>query len=118
MAAWGDPRKIDDVLHSLVPKLDGSAAAASLIKRVSWAGSGAVPAVAGGCTPSSPRCTTRGPGRRKQWTDTGMVHEVRGLKGRAKDDTRVVPCRPALTRVLREHVKAEGPKPGDLLFPG
>ncbi|MDX2705133.1 hypothetical protein PV350_20045 [Streptomyces sp. PA03-6a] len=47
-----------------------------------------------------------------------MVHEVRGLKGRAKDDTRVVPCRPALTRVLREHVKAEGPKPGDLLFPG
>lgn len=54
----------------------------------------------------------------KQWTDTGKVHEVRGLKGRAKDDTHVVPCHPALTCILREHVKAEGLKPGDLLFLG
>ncbi|MFI8183776.1 hypothetical protein ACIF70_25105 [Actinacidiphila glaucinigra] len=29
-----------------------------------------------------------------------------------------MPCRPALTRILREHGKAEGLKPGDLLFPG
>ncbi|MEU4093014.1 hypothetical protein [Streptomyces sp. NPDC026673] len=41
-----------------------------------------------------------------------------GLKGRGKDDTRVVPCRPALTRILQEHVKAEGLRPGELLFPG
>ncbi|MEV5379757.1 site-specific integrase [Streptomyces nondiastaticus] len=54
----------------------------------------------------------------KQWTDTGEIHEQRGLKGRAADDTRTVPCRPALTKILREHIKAEGLKPGDLLFPG
>lgn len=54
----------------------------------------------------------------KQWTDTGEVHEERGLKGRAADDTRVVPCRPALTRILRQHIRAESLKPGDLLFPG
>ncbi|WP_411087554.1 tyrosine-type recombinase/integrase [Streptomyces sp. 061-3] len=54
----------------------------------------------------------------KQWTDTGEVHEKRGLKGRATDDTRVVPCRPALTKILREHIATEKLKPGDLLFPG
>ncbi|OEJ26832.1 mobile element protein [Streptomyces agglomeratus] len=54
----------------------------------------------------------------KQWTDTGEVHEERGLKGRAAGDTRNVPCRPALTRILREHIKTEKLKPGDLLFPG
>ncbi|MCF3104115.1 site-specific integrase [Streptomyces roseoverticillatus] len=54
----------------------------------------------------------------KQWTDTGDVHEERGLKGRAIDDTRTVPCRPALTVILRAHIEAEELKPGDLLFPG
>jgi hypothetical protein len=54
----------------------------------------------------------------RRWADTGKVHEERGLKGRAKDDTRIVPCRPALTRVLREHIKTEGLKPGDLLLSG
>ncbi|MFF3454280.1 tyrosine-type recombinase/integrase [Streptomyces sp. NPDC002730] len=54
----------------------------------------------------------------KQWTDTGEIHEKRGLKGRAEDDTRNVPCRPALTLILREHIKAEELKPSDLLFPG
>ena len=50
----------------------------------------------------------------KQWTDSGEVHEERGLKGRAKDDTRVVPCRPALTRILRNHIEGEGLKLWDL----
>jgi integrase len=54
----------------------------------------------------------------KQWTDTGDIHEERGLKGRAADDTRVVPAHPSLTRILRTHIKAENLKPGDLLFQG
>ncbi len=54
----------------------------------------------------------------KRWTDTGAVHEERGLKGRAKDDTRVVQCRPALTKILRHQIEAEKLMPGDLLFPG
>ncbi|MFF4185753.1 tyrosine-type recombinase/integrase [Streptomyces sp. NPDC001691] len=54
----------------------------------------------------------------KNWTDDGEVHEERGLKGRAEDDTRVVPGPPALTKILREHIKEEGLKPGDRLFQG
>ncbi|WP_411069399.1 tyrosine-type recombinase/integrase [Streptomyces sp. cmx-4-25] len=54
----------------------------------------------------------------KQWTTTGEVREQRGLKGRAADDTRTVPCRPALTRILRAHIEKEGLKPGDLLMKG
>lgn len=54
----------------------------------------------------------------KHWTDTGEVHEERGLKGRAEDDMRSVPCRPALTKILRNHIEAEGLKPGDRLFRG
>ncbi|MGW5003050.1 hypothetical protein ACWEP8_35940 [Streptomyces hydrogenans] len=54
----------------------------------------------------------------KQWTDTGEVREQRGLKGRAAGDTRTVPCRPALTRILRAHIEEEGLKPGDLLMQG
>ncbi|WUD75271.1 site-specific integrase [Streptomyces sp. NBC_00510] len=201
MAAWEDPRKVDGVLHSLASKLDGSAAAASSIKRnrrvlnvaMEYAvkhavlrtnplpkGRGTAPQTSSAVDKRSlinpdhaasllgwiwrrprggrrlhaffstlyyagPRpeeavamrvldaqlpaeddedqwgellLHTARPEVGKQWTDTGMVHEVRGLKGRAKDDTRVVPCRPALTRILREHVKAEDLKPGDLLFPG
>ncbi|MFF1644502.1 hypothetical protein [Streptomyces sp. NPDC058240] len=54
----------------------------------------------------------------KNWTDTGAIHEERGLKGRAADDTRGVPGHPSLPRILREHIKAEELKPGDLLFQG
>jgi integrase len=54
----------------------------------------------------------------RQWTDTGEVRERRGLKGRAADDTRTVPCRPALTRILRAHIEEEGLKPGDPLMQG
>ncbi|WP_405409769.1 tyrosine-type recombinase/integrase [Streptomyces decoyicus] len=54
----------------------------------------------------------------KQWTNTGEVREERGLKGRAADDTRTVPSRPGLTRILRAHIEKEGLKPGDLLMQG
>ncbi|MER6475776.1 tyrosine-type recombinase/integrase [Streptomyces filamentosus] len=54
----------------------------------------------------------------RQWTNTGEVREQRGLKGRAADDTRTVPCRPALTRILRAHIEREGLKPGELLMQG
>ena len=54
----------------------------------------------------------------KQWTDSGEIHDNRHLKGRAEGDTRVVPCHPALVKILREHIKTQGLKPGDLLFPG
>lgn len=201
MAAWEDPRRVDDVLHALASKLDGSSAAASSIKRNRRILNVAMEyAVKHGTLRSNPLPKGRGTipktssavdkrslinpahaaellgwiwhrprgGRRlhaffatlyytgprpeeavamrvmdarlpaeddedqwgellfhtaqpevgKQWTDTGQVHEERGLKGRAKDDTRVVPCRPALTRILRDHILAEKLKPADLLFPG
>ncbi|MFD9160596.1 tyrosine-type recombinase/integrase [Streptomyces sp. NPDC059558] len=54
----------------------------------------------------------------KHWTDTGEVRERRGLKGRAADDMRTVPCRPALTRILRAHIEKEGLQAGDLLVQG
>ncbi|WP_257016797.1 tyrosine-type recombinase/integrase [Streptomyces sp. Ag82_O1-15] len=54
----------------------------------------------------------------KNWTDDGEIHEERGLKGRASDDTRVIPGHPSLTRILREHIQDESLKPGDLLFQG
>ncbi|MCQ4080766.1 tyrosine-type recombinase/integrase [Streptomyces sp. RB6PN25] len=54
----------------------------------------------------------------KNWTDTGEIRERRGLKGRAADDTRVVPGHPSLTKILREHIKRQKLKPGDLLFQG
>lgn len=54
----------------------------------------------------------------KNWTDDGALHEERGLKGRAEQDTRVVPGPPPLTRTLREYIRAEGLQPGDRMFPG
>ncbi|WP_198655433.1 tyrosine-type recombinase/integrase [Streptomyces geranii] len=54
----------------------------------------------------------------RNWTNDGEIHEVRGLKGRATDDTRVVPGPPALTKVIREHVRKENLKPGDRMFQG
>ncbi|MCX5153034.1 tyrosine-type recombinase/integrase [Streptomyces sp. NBC_00291] len=54
----------------------------------------------------------------RSWTDSGALHEERGLKGRAAEDMRAVPCRPALTRILREHIVREALQPTDLLFQG
>ncbi|WP_229703630.1 tyrosine-type recombinase/integrase [Streptomyces albiflavescens] len=54
----------------------------------------------------------------KNWTDDGKIHEKRGLKGRAADDSRGVPGHPSLTRILHRHIEAENLKPGDVLFQG
>ncbi|GHE61996.1 integrase [Streptomyces longispororuber] len=54
----------------------------------------------------------------KNWTDDGTLHEERDLKGRAEGDTRVVPGPPALTKIIRAHIEAEGLKPGDRMFKG
>ncbi|MFJ9726848.1 tyrosine-type recombinase/integrase [Streptomyces sp. NPDC101209] len=201
MAAWEDPAKVDEVLHALGTKLDGTRAAASSVKRnrrilnvaMEYAvkhrimrtnplpkGRGSVPKTSSAIDKRSllnpeqagrllgwvrrrprggkrlhaffatlyyagPRpeevvamrvadvrlpeegeddqwCEllfhTAQPEVGKNWTDDGEIHEERGLKGRAADDTRVVPGHPSLTQILREHIKAKYLKPGDLLFQG
>ncbi|MYS57639.1 MULTISPECIES: tyrosine-type recombinase/integrase [Streptomycetaceae] len=50
------------------------------------------------------------------WTNSGDPYDERQLKGRDEGDTRVVPCHPDLTTILREHVR--GKKPGQLVFTG
>lgn len=54
----------------------------------------------------------------RQWTDSGTVHEVRHLKGRAAGETRVVPCHPALVALLREYVEMRGITARDHVFQG
>lgn len=53
-----------------------------------------------------------------QWADTRTVHERRWLKGRGEGDTRLVPIRPVLVRMLREMIKEYELGAADLLFPG
>jgi integrase len=38
-----------------------------------------------------------------RWTGTGEVHDRRGLKNRAVEETRLVPIPPVLVAILREH---------------
>ena len=52
------------------------------------------------------------------WTDSGRRREERQLKHRAKGETRVVPCPPALTALLHEHLATFGTGPDGLLFRG
>jgi integrase len=52
------------------------------------------------------------------WTDNGRRREERPLKHRAKGDTRVVPCPPALTALLHEHLSTFGTGPDGRLFRG
>lgn len=56
------------------------------------------------------------PAAGSRWTDSGEVHDRRGLKHRAARDTRPVPIPPALVRVLREHVERFGLAPDGRLF--
>ncbi len=44
----------------------------------------------------------------KRWTDSGEVHDRRGLKHRAAADSRVVPIPPDLVGILRRHVDRFG----------
>jgi integrase len=50
------------------------------------------------------------------WTDDGAAREARGLKHRAEHEMRSIPIPPALTQMLRAHLKAYGTSPGGRLF--
>ncbi len=54
----------------------------------------------------------------KQWTDDGSGRDDRGLKHRAEGESRRVPCPPALTKLLREHLAEFAGEPSDPLFRG
>ncbi|MEV0327446.1 tyrosine-type recombinase/integrase [Micromonospora echinospora] len=52
----------------------------------------------------------------KRWTDSGEVHDRRGLKHRAAADSRVVPIPPELVGILRRHVDRFGVADDGRLF--
>lgn len=52
----------------------------------------------------------------RKYTDTGDVHDRRGLKQREREDVRPVPIPPDLVRILREHVETFGTADDGRLF--
>jgi integrase len=54
----------------------------------------------------------------RQWTDDGADRDRRGLKHRAEGESRPVPCPPALTELLREHLAGLKGEPGEPVFRG
>lgn len=52
----------------------------------------------------------------KRWTGTGKVHDDRGLKNRADQDTRPVPIPPHLVQILRDHMATFGTAEDGRLF--
>lgn len=54
----------------------------------------------------------------KRWTDSGNQRDDRQLKHRAEGETRVVPCPPELTTILREHLAEFGTDAAGRLFQG
>jgi integrase len=52
----------------------------------------------------------------KRWTDSGEVHDDRGLKNRAVEDTRVVPLAPRLVEILKEGIRTHGVAEDGRLF--
>jgi len=56
------------------------------------------------------------PNAGKRWTDSGEVHDRRGLKHRAANERRFVPIPPVLVRILREHIERFGTAPDGRLF--
>ena len=56
------------------------------------------------------------PNAGKRWTDSGEVHDRRGLKHRAANERRFVPIPPVLVRILREHIDRYGTGPEGRLF--
>lgn len=52
----------------------------------------------------------------KAWTDDGKYRQARGLKWRAKNETRVVPIPPELVTLLRAHIDTYGMGSGGRLF--
>lgn len=56
------------------------------------------------------------PQANKRWTNSGETHDERGLKHRAKGDTREIPIPPVLVAILREHIAAYGTAKDGRLF--
>jgi integrase len=56
------------------------------------------------------------PAAGKRWTDSGEVHDERGLKHRGEDEARTVPIPAALVAILRLHIKRFGVGPDGRLF--
>ncbi|MGC5015101.1 tyrosine-type recombinase/integrase [Streptosporangium sp. DT93] len=56
------------------------------------------------------------PQANKRWTNSGETHDERGLKHRAKDDTREIPIPPVLVGTLREHIQTYGAEKDGRLF--
>jgi integrase len=56
------------------------------------------------------------PAAGKRWTDSGEVHDRRGLKHRGVKDVRIVPIPPVLVDILREHLHTYGTGPDGRLF--
>ncbi|MDB4873203.1 MAG: hypothetical protein JWL97_4207 [Gemmatimonadales bacterium] len=52
----------------------------------------------------------------KAWTDSGEVHEERGLKHRSRKTVRPVPIPPELVRLIREHLDRFGANPDGRIF--
>lgn len=52
----------------------------------------------------------------KKWTDTGQLHDERGLKGRPPGETRPVPLPPGLVAMWRESVQTFGTASDGRLF--
>jgi integrase len=59
---------------------------------------------------------TSRPAAGKRWTDSGEVHDLRGLKHRAANERRFVPIPPLLVRILRDHLDRYGTAPDGRLF--
>lgn len=56
------------------------------------------------------------PSAGRRWTDSGEVHDDRGLKHRDERETRRVPIPPVLVALLRRHVRRFCVQPGASLF--
>ncbi|MFG1865667.1 tyrosine-type recombinase/integrase [Microbispora bryophytorum] len=56
------------------------------------------------------------PQANKRWTNSGETHDSRGLKHRAKDDTREIPIPPVLVAILRAHIDRYGVAGDGCLF--
>ncbi|MER5391910.1 hypothetical protein [Saccharopolyspora sp. NPDC002686] len=54
----------------------------------------------------------------RHWTGTDKAREPRGLKSRARDEGRPVPCPPELTALLRRHLATYEPGENGLVFTG
>jgi integrase len=56
------------------------------------------------------------PSAGKRYTDSGEVHDDRGLKHRGEEEARTVPIPPELVTILREHIDSFGVAPDGRLF--